>query len=1053
MQVCPACGERNAERSRFCSACGTRLAVAPGSEEVRKTVTVVFSDVVGSTALAERLDPEAIRQLMRRYFDVARSALEHHGATIEKFIGDAVMAVFGIPQSHEDDALRAVRAAAEMCTKLEDIANPVDANGKIELRVGINTGEVVASATRRDSLVTGDAVNVAARLQQAAGPGEILISDATYHLVRHAVEVSPVADSSVKGRRAPVTAWRVLSAATGAVSRPHYFGTSLVGRKQEMEELARCFEAVTRSGRCQVCTVVGAPGVGKSRLVEEALARLPHDVSVFSGRCLPYGQGITYWPLVEIIRTAAGIDESDAPAVAYEKVRALCEPAGKGVTERVASTVGLSDSAWDKDETFWAFRKLFEHLSSDRPVALAFDDLHWAEGIFLELIDYLGDSPHLPVMIVGTARPEFLEVDRTWHRDAYNKFQIVLQELSYEESCKLVESFLGSVQLSEDVSHRLVEKGQGNPLFVEEMLRMLIDRRFLRKDNGHWVFSGDVTELDIPATIESILSARLDMLTASERWLLSCAAVSGEQFSPETVRELGEQELAGDAGIVLDSLLHKEFFRQPPLERDDENLCFAHILLRDVAYAAIPKRTRARLHEQLATHYEQTASRIVEYEEIIAYHLEQACHYRWEIGITRDHTRDLAKRASEHLTAAARRSSARVEPSAPGLWERAVALLDHDDRDRLKLLPELGFALLGEGDGGRAETIFKEAATAATTPQDVDVVMHARVGLAEINFAPERGLAEAKEAIELFEASGDHAGLTRAWRLRAFTYGSKCDPRAWLQALEQACHHARLAGWSRAEAGYVATLAQYGIWTSMPITDAIPYAEGLLERVTGYKLEEAKVLAYIATFHAFREEFDEARQLMVESRRRLDELGEESTLTYFSRQPPYIAMTYLLADDPISAERELRHGLELLEPVVRGREPLMARMAAFLAMTLYLRGEYVETARLVQVARQYEHGDCAPRFLRRAVQAKLLARAGEFQRAERLARSAVAVTDGTDLISQRADLLLDLAEVLDMAGRRNEARDPRREALALYEKKGNLVGAKRARAALADAGA
>ncbi len=411
MPACPECGRENPRGSRFCNACGAALAEAAAEpREMRKTVTIVFADVSGSTALGERLDAEAVRRVMGRWFESARMVLERHGGTVEKFVGDAVMAVFGIPTLHEDDALRAVRAAAELETALAELnaALERDHGVRLEVRTGVNTGEVVAG--EGETLATGDAVNVAARLEQAAQPGEILLGPDTYHLVRDAVAADPVRSLRLKGKAEPVEARRLRSVRPGVAGVERRLDAPLVGRTLELAQLRQAYERTVRERRASLFTLLGPAGIGKSRLVDEFSNSIDGEATVLRGHCLPYGEGITFWPLVEMLQGSG----REAPG---ERVRELLagDPDADLVAARLGVAVGGTDAAGSTEDAFWAVRKLFERVARMGPLVVVVDDLHWAEPTFLDLIDHVADwSRQAPILLLCVARPELLEARPTW---------------------------------------------------------------------------------------------------------------------------------------------------------------------------------------------------------------------------------------------------------------------------------------------------------------------------------------------------------------------------------------------------------------------------------------------------------------------------------------------------------------------------------------------------------------------------------------------------------------------------------------------------------------
>ena len=408
MIKCQVCGHDNPETNRFCGECAAPLVPTEPRSEVRKTVTIVFCDVVGSTAMGEALDPESMRRVMERFFEAMQAAIERHGGTVEKFIGDAVMAVFGVPQAHEDDALRAVRAAADMRTALAALNADLDRDHGITLacRIGVNTGEVVAGSGER-TIATGDAVNIAARLEQAASPGEILLGEATFALVRDAVIVEPIDALHAKGKTDPVPAFRLIEVTQGAAGFARHLDAPMVGRERELALLRGAFERTVSDQACQLFTILGVGGVGKSRLMSAFLDELGDRATVLRGRCLPYGEGITFYPLAEALLEIADLHEADSPEAARAKLAALAgsgKDAGR-IAELVGQAIGFGGTA-APEETLWAVRMLLEHLATDRPLVFAIDDLQWAEPKFLELVEHVADfARDASILLACMARP------------------------------------------------------------------------------------------------------------------------------------------------------------------------------------------------------------------------------------------------------------------------------------------------------------------------------------------------------------------------------------------------------------------------------------------------------------------------------------------------------------------------------------------------------------------------------------------------------------------------------------------------------------------------
>ena len=519
---------------------------ARSPSQTRKTVTVVFSDVAGSTRLGSELDPEAVRNIMSRYFEAASRALQRHGGTVEKFIGDAVMAVFGIPAVHEDDALRAVRAVVEMRDAVDELNRELEQEQGLQLRLrtGVNTGEVVAGdPADGQTLVTGDTVNVAARLEQAAGPGEILIGEVTHRLVKDAVRAEPTGPLTLKGKDDGVRSWRLLEVVGGAPGLARSPDSPLVGRRTELARLLEAFERVVGDATPSLFTVLGGAGLGKSRLAREVEASLEDVARVLTGRCLPYGDGITYWPLFEILRDLVGEDEDPRPAIA--RLVAGREGA-EAIAERIAGVLGHSTQASSAEETSWAVRKLFEALAQERPLVVVFEDLHWAEPTLLDMIEHIADwSREAPVFILCLARPELLEKRDRW--GGAPAASMVLEPLTADESGALIESLQGVTELTHETRRRIAETAEGNPLYVEQMVAMLAEGEPLEGP------------LEIPPTIQGLLAARLDRLSTGERAVIERACVVGKRFWAAAVADLSEESAQGSVQANLELLVRKDF--------------------------------------------------------------------------------------------------------------------------------------------------------------------------------------------------------------------------------------------------------------------------------------------------------------------------------------------------------------------------------------------------------------------------------------------------------------------------------------------------------------
>jgi class 3 adenylate cyclase len=640
--VCAQCGRESPDDFGFCPGCGAVLG-AGATREVRKVVTVLFCDLAGSTALGERTDPEALRVLMGRYYDTARAALERHGGTVEKFIGDAVMAVFGIPVSSEDDALRAVRAAVELRGVVHGLG--------LEARIGVNTGEVVAGDG--DTLVTGDAVNVAARLEQAAGTGEILLGGATVRLVRDAVEAQLV-ELTVKGKARPLAAYRLEALDATAAGVERHLDRPLIGRARERERMRADFADVAAARACRLFTLVGPAGVGKSRLVADFLEHVGETARVARGRALSYGEGITYWPLVEII-LQLGLDADEA----------------------------IRSSAAD---TQLATRALLEQVAQRQPLVIVLDDLQWAEPPLLDLVEHVADwSREAPIYLLCIARPELLDVRPGWGGGKLNATSILLEPLPAEEAALLADTLLDGLGVDDDTRARVLAAAEGNPLFIEEMSALAQE-------------AGGVVE--VPPTIQAVLQARLDRLSEPERVVIERGAVEGKVFHRGSVTALApEPDRDGVPGHLL-ALVRKELVRPDRTQiPGDDAFRFRHLLIRDTAYEALSKATRAELHEQFAGWLGEHGD-LLELDEIVGYHLEQAARYRRELDPNDARAADVGRAAAERLGRAGRAAFEREDYHATcSLLSRAVDLLP-DGPERRGSIP---FLVLACSETGNAD--------------------------------------------------------------------------------------------------------------------------------------------------------------------------------------------------------------------------------------------------------------------------------------------------------------------------------------------------------------
>jgi class 3 adenylate cyclase/tetratricopeptide (TPR) repeat protein len=994
--VCASCGRESRDGARFCEACGAALsAPPPPAREQRKTVTVLFCDLTGSTALGEALDPERLRSVLAAYFERMKSIVERHGGTVEKFIGDAVMAVFGVPLLHEDDALRAVRAAAEMRDALPGLG--------LHGRIGVMTGEVVTGTEER--LATGDAVNVAARLEQAAPPGEVLIGRPTFALVRGSADVEPVEPLALKGKAEPVPAYRLLHV-RDAPERRH--DASFVGRERELAVVRDAWERVRAGRQCELVTVVGEAGVGKSRLAAELVGTF--DASVVRGRCLPYGEGITYWAVVEVLKQLDLLPPDEAAA---GSIRAL---------------VGETDAATTADEIAWAFRKTLEHAARDRPLVVLFDDIQWGEETFLDLVEHVALlSSGAPILLLCLARPDLVERRPAWpdlreRRDSH-PVTLRLEPLAADLVHRLIPE-----SVEPGLRERIVRAAGGIPLFAEEMVAMAAETA------GHVV---------VPPNLQALLAARLDQLETGERGVLERGAVEGETFHRGAVQALA----AGDAQVSrrLAGLLRKQLIGpDKAVLAGEDGFRFRHLLIRDAAYDSLSKALRADLHERFARWLEERGAELVELDEILGYHLEQAVLYRAELGLPDE--RDLAAEARSRLAVAARRADARQDyRAAARLYERAASLIPAGATE-LELETDLARALfeIGRADEARSRTrSLGERAAAAGNRVDE---LCARIQEAKLRmFVDPEGASEAvaalvPAALPVFEAAGDDVALFLAYMALADVASLRGQMDATLEATEQALVHAQRAGRLQTFVGWRATARLFG---TTPVTELLAWLDehelpGRWQQ--SLRRDRAQALAMLGRF-------DEARSILDEVRAKLSDRGAAIALATTTSMAA--VEVELLAGDPAAAAALGEEGCALLEEL--GTAAFLSTAAATLAQALYAAGRLDDAeAWASRAAELGSSDDVATEMLWRQAKAKVLARRGDHGEAERLAREAVARGEQTDVLEGQGGAHLDLAEVLALAGRPGDAAEALERALERFERKGSVVSAQRARGRLAE---
>ena len=962
MAVCRHCGQHNPDDARFCNACGAPLGPAGDSAQQRRTVTVLFCDVTGSTALGEAHDPEAFRSLLARYFERMSGIVEAHGGTVGQFVGDAVMGVFGMPLAHEDDALRACRAALDMRDALPNLG--------VQARIGINTGEAVSGI--RGTLATGDAVNVAARLQQAAQPGEILIGAETLALVGEAAAVEALEPLDLKGKSRPVPAYR-LGAIAWAPQRRHE--GRFVGRRGELEALQQAWQRVLEESRCEVVTVLGDAGVGKSRLTMEFLSSV--DAPVVRGRCVPYGEGITYWPVVNVLKQ---LDALPSDPAAAGSLRSLLRETEHGTSA---------------EEIAWGFSRA---LVEQAPLVVVFDDIHWGEETFLDLLDGVAVlASGAPLLLLCLARPELAERRPEW------PVAFRLKPLPDEEVAELLPA-----TLPPDLRQKITRAAGGNPLYVTEMVAMA-------NEGDH--------DIVVPPTLQALLTARLDQLPAAERTVLELAAVEGEIFHRGTIQALSEETRITPH---LASLVRKELIRpERSLDPDDDAFRFRHLLIRDATYESLPKAVRARLHERYADWLQERGQQLLEQDESVGYHLERAARCKRELG---EADAELERRASGRLAAAGRRALARGDSrAARGLLSRA---LDLTREARLDIELELD---LCESEYLRspesAAEIAQAAAERAQRQGDRPGEAVARVVAADYrsHVTVESRVKEVEElalrALPLLQGVEDHAGLARAWGALGGIDNLRGRYDEAVLSAEKVLHHSRLAGRPRTALLLLEYSLAYG---PRPADEGLELLDAALPGTShpGPLLHRSLLLAMLGRF-------DEAWAVARESS------GRAQALTG-NNQAQFLGQIATLQGDHAAAVEYWRDHCDLLERHVD--RAALSTAAPLQGRSLCALGRYDDAEPLMQLGRKLaDPSDVVTQAVWRQVQARILAAGGEPDAAQSLAHEAVEIAGRTDGLNMQGDALCDLADVLASAGRVDQAAGALEQALQRYEAKRNLA--------------
>jgi Predicted ATPase len=1053
MRICPSCGEQSPDRMRFCTVCGASLTQAVARES-RRTVTIVFAMPKVHSLTGEVAGPDTMRDVMSRYFDGMREALERHGGTVEKFIGDAVMAVFGLPVRHEDDAVRAIRAAADMQTALDALNPGFRTNSGLELsnHIGVNSGEVIAGdASTAQRMVTGDAVNTAARLEQAAAGGEVVLGDLTYRLARDKIEVEFMAPLELKGKAKPVPAYRLVRISTeSSMGRSH--GTPFVGRDTEMAWLSASLEDAISNRRARLATVVGDAGVGKSRLIKEFANAATERARLVRGRCLAYGDGITFWPLAEVVREAAGITNEDTPRIATRRIDRLMEQGGaedrEAVVERIAAAINLSPAQFPVAELMWGGRRFLETIAAERPLVMLVDDLHWAEPTFLDFLDHLLETVEgASLLVLGSARHEIAERHAEWST-GHESMLIKLAPLSEADAGRIVEELLGSLETS--VRERIAIAAEGNPLYVEQIVSMLVETGAIQRGLEGWVARAGSAQLEIPPTVQALVAARLDALKSEERAVVDPASVIGLSFPLDAVSELVDEPVRARLGADLEALTGKQLVRRLP--EGDVIYRFGHQIIRDTAYGSLLKRNRAALHERFVNWAERVNAdrgRELEFEEILGYHLEQAYQFRTSLGVMDAHAQEVGERAAVKLSSAGRRALARGDlPAAVGLLRRSVALLPRESATRIEVIVDLADGLGQQGLFDEAAAVLREGEAVAVELDDDRLRTRVRLLQVMIDiFGPggsgraaaggvSAALDIAREAVGVLEAHGDHAGVARAWRLILLLRVMLGSYAQVSDVADQLIRHANLAGDRRLASRSAPLISFTLVRGATRVADAMASIRELKDATAGDRKTEAVLLGSLAQLEAMSGNFDQARAYYREGQTILAELGagiDAHTTSIDS------ARVEILAGDPAAAERELRRDHDALEAL--GETYFRSFIDGMLAHVLITTGRLEEANSFATSAEELsEADDKLSQVLWMTARARLLASQGQ-PAAESIARNAVNEARTTADVELLADALTDLGGVLSNLGSAGDATNMWSEALELYERKGDQASA------------
>ena len=1021
LRECRSCGAEVPDGLRFCDQCGAPtdgepVPTAPATlVSDRKVVTVVFADLSGSTQMQERLDAEATARMMDRLQRALSSAVEANGGRVVKSTGDGLMAVFGVPVVREDDAVRAVRAGMDM----QEAFSSLGLDG-VALRVGVNTGEVVVSPNSVD--VVGDPVNVAARLEAAAGLGEIYIGPETNRLVRDLIAVEPVSPLTLKGKANPVTAARVVGAAPPAPSQE----TPFLGRDREIAGLLAVLDDAVGARAARLATVIAWPGLGKSRLATELTRRIRERADIVEVRFVA-DAGSSFGPIAQAVRNAVDpttLDLGPDSERVGATIAALCGGLPAGSTEQV----------------FWAIRRALEGLAASRPVVMVLDDVHWAEPAMLDLLEHLAEwMRDAPVLLLALARLELRDIRPSLvDVSGPSSSVFVLDGLDEDASRRLALEVLDTEELPEGVLSRTVDASEGNPLFLRELLRLLVDDGVLVRDAGRWELTVEVDAIEMPATIHAALAARIEQLSPEERLVLQAASVVGRHFPRGAVAALLEPGLAARLDEHLSSLHRRALVDSEGTWWQDERMFrFHHVLIRDAAYRRVLKEVRVDHHVRYADWLMARAGDDVsEHDEVLAFHLEQALRCRADLGDPIDDT--MVDRAVGHLATAGRRALDIDDlANAASLLGRALDLRPND----VDLLRDRCEALVAGGNVHQAADVVAALASSAHDDwsrawADVFDAQLATQGNPEAL----RDVADrAAAAAAVFATQGDDVGVAKAESVAASALGRIGQVAACEAALDRSLAAARRAGNTRLANVVLSIAPTAALWGPSPIARASGRCLDVVRvlRITSWAPHvEAHALRCQAVLEAMRDRADAARRMLDNARTTFTDLGHRWGLLEAATDAGVVE---LLAGNPAEAEHHLRQAVDGFHAL--GARTRGAQAVALLAKTLLDLGRIDEAATLADPTLAGDDLKASIGLL--GVAAEISAQRGEIHEAIALARRAVALAEPTDALVDHADARLALANALDAAGRAEEAAAERARARELYEAKGCSVGVRR----------